>query len=290
MTVKRVIFALVVVLAVLCVIILARHATEQPEPTYEGKTVSAWALALNIATTRPAADELFRKIGTNAVPALVRMLQTRDPLLARPLRALGRRLPDRLSRGMFRIVDPYDAGRKRAAAAAALRIVGARAQAALPTLQSALRDNETISWHAALTLAELGPPGLAALTNALPAARMPQAGFICYALGSQGVSASNAVPALAATLRSGSPQAAEPAAHALASIGRSALPALENALAHTNLQVRVAVADALGTMGPWARKTTPKLLEMARSDQAPAHRAATNALAKLGVPYEETAQ
>lgn len=272
-------FGLAVVIA--GVILVARH-TAKPERSYDGKPISAWALALNLATTRLEAEKVLRKADSNAVPELVRMLQTPDPMLARPVKALGRRLPSKAGQGMFRMIDPFAAGSKRAAAAEALRMIGPHAEAALPSLQKALFDNDAVSWNAAQALGQFGPAGFVALTNALPKATPAQVGFICYALGTQGPAASNAVPVLITELRSGLPQTAQAAARALSAIGRAALPELNDCLSDSNLQVRIFAAEALGRIGRPARQSAPRLMEMAERDEAPARAAATNALALIG--------
>jgi HEAT repeat protein len=261
---------------------LAARSTAAPEQIYDGKPTSAWALALNLANTRLQAEQVLRKADSNAVPDLVRMLQTPDPLLARPVKALGRHLPTKAGQGVFRVMDPFAAAAKRTAAAEALRMIGPHAEAALPALQKALLDNDAVSWHAAQALAEFGPTGLVALTNALPKAAPSQAGFICYALGTQGPAASNAIPLLVAELRSGRAQPAESAARALSAMGRAAVPELGDCLSDSNLQVRIFAAEALGRIGRPARQSAPKLVEMAERDEAPARAAATNALAQIG--------
>jgi HEAT repeat protein len=93
------------------------------------------------------------------------------------------------------------------------------------------------------------------------------------------------VPQLARALEDGPPQVRKLAAWALGIIGpeaRAALPQLEQALKDKSAQVRFLAAYALGEMGPLAREATPALARRLR-DPDPAVRArAAEALREIG--------
>jgi HEAT repeats len=252
-----------------------------PQPTYEGKTVSNWAFALNYAGTQRQAEKAILTLGSNAVPSLVQLLRAPDPILAKPIQALGRCFPSRFSRGLYRLTDPFAAAAGRAAAARSLRVLGPRARAALPALTDALFDDPIVSWNAALTLAQFGEAGLTALTRALPRSPPANAGGICYALGTQGPSASNAVPTLAAIMETAPPPVAESAGKALGAIGRVAVPRLRETLEHGNTPARVLAVNALAIAGPPARTALPKLMRMAAEDEPPVRAAVVAALPRI---------
>jgi HEAT repeat protein len=262
-------------------VLLMLRRPPMPEPTYGAKPLSAWLRALNVAGTEEEAEHAILSFGSNAVPALVYLLRTPDPVLARPVQAIGRRSPMRMSRLLYRLVNPFAAPAQRAQAARALRTLGPQAQAALPALTNALRDDQTVSWYAALALAQFGGPGITALTNALPSSSPEQARCICYALGTQGMSASNAIPALARLIETGPPSVAETAARALTQVGRLALPTFGKLLEHPNAPVRIQAAKALAAMGPPARPALPQVLKVARKDQPAVRAVAIDALISI---------
>ena len=263
------------------ILIWKARSPAAPELMCQGKPVSAWALALNSAGTQRQAEEVILSLGSNAVPSLVRLLRTPDPILARTVKAIGRRTPDKLSRVLYQMVNPFAAPAQRARAAQALRILGPAAISALPALTNALSDDQTVSWYAALTLAQLGEPGITALSGALPKSAPAQAGYICYALGTQGPSASNAIPVLATVMETGPAQVAERAASALADIGRLAVPRLLQTLEHPDPAVRILAINALARLGPPARAALPRLIDVAKEDQAIVRVMAIDALPKI---------
>jgi HEAT repeat protein len=272
------------VLAALGLAILLSRRSAPPEPLCQGKTISAWAvdsLVSPVAQDREQASKVLRESGTNALPSLIRVLRTPDPVLAKPARFLGRHLPDKLSRALFRIVNPLEAPRQRAAAAQALRLLGPEAAPALPYLSRALGDEPTVAWYAALCLAQLGPPGTIALGEGLSPVHRPQADFICYALSTQGSAASNSIPALSRLLQHSSPDLTQKAAAALAAMGPTAVPELIRSLTNKDAQARVVTINALAGMGPLGRAAVPKLMELAHRDEASVREAAVHALAQI---------
>ncbi len=253
------------------------------EPVYCGKSVSSWALDLNSPSepTRDAAKLNIQAFGDDAVPSLVRMLQTPNPIFGRPIRAVGTRLPRTASTFLFRLVNPFRAPAMRAAAAHAIGLMGPSAQAAVPALTKALHDEKTVAWYSALALAKRGNPGVQALVQSLTNTAPDQCGFVCYALSTQGVTASNAVPLLAKLLETGRSDVSEQAGLALSNVGPLAVPVLTHALEHTNLAVRLVAIRGLAVMGPIARGALPKLREKADLDEAAAKAAAVEALLQI---------
>jgi hypothetical protein len=75
----RIILTLVVVTALLAA--LARQVLRPHQPTYQGKTFNTWLDQYSNSTTlksRDTAQAAIQKIGTNAVPILLKMIRTHD--------------------------------------------------------------------------------------------------------------------------------------------------------------------------------------------------------------------
>lgn len=215
-----------------------------PEPTYQGKPISAWLD--DFAVRKGDYYTAVREIGTNGLPYAVRSLARNDskwhkkyaelqPKLPRFLRTI---LPD--PKRNLQVVDganvfsyvgsnsipdaitllKHRSPTVRQAAAwglGVLRRQTAAANQAIPALIDALRDNERmVRWHAAFALKEMG----ADASNAVPALTKvladtgtgPQTNDFFYlravvavALGKIGPKASSALPALRAAMQESNP-------------------------------------------------------------------------------------
>src|SRR5438876_4919 len=93
---------------------------------FQGKSVKSWALQFYApsSTLRDEAAGTFRTLGSNAVPALVHLLGTRDSFLRIQLRALTPKLPARARPFVGQVMRGPDAAMVRAAAARSLAAVG----------------------------------------------------------------------------------------------------------------------------------------------------------------------
>ena len=240
------------------------------------------ALTSPSPATRDQAAAKLQALGPAAVPDLVRLLRTPDPFLARPARRVARWLPAKANARLFRIINPLEAAAKRAAAAQALRILGPGAHAAIPALSRALEDDLTVAWYASLALAQMGPDGLEALSTRLSTVPPIQCGYICYALGTQGQSASNATPNLVLLLEKDDPVISDKAATALGNMGRLGVPGLLRASTNQHGHVRTLAIGALSRIGPLARDAIPRLVTMAKEDQPGVREAAVEALGQVG--------
>ena len=87
---KRVHIALAVLLVALGGVI-GWQVLSLREPVCEGKRLSFWLRSYSSDGDSPVADEALRTIGTNAIPALLAMLQAKDSTLKMKLVALGLR-------------------------------------------------------------------------------------------------------------------------------------------------------------------------------------------------------
>lgn len=283
---KTFLFAMLAVALAATLALLIARQSQEPELLFDGKLVSSWALQLNSpsAASRDEAEKEVRNFDTDAVPALVRMLRTPDPILAKPLRVTQPVLPRRLAHALARSVDPFQAPLKRASAAQALRLMGPKAGGALKDLAHALRGGGTASWHASLALSGLGSPGIDELSRSLaPSAGLSDSslGFVCYALGTQGATASNAIPGLATLLQSGRPPVAEKAAAALATMGKWPVPQLLGALSNSDVHIKLLAIDTLAQIGPPAQDSASALNDLASNGPALVRNPAAEALVRI---------
>jgi HEAT repeat protein len=133
------------------------------EPAYQGKPLSAWLDEFigGPGDTNQAAFVAFRELGTDAIPALLKISQSGDPPFQRLILGLNRMQ----SLVRFPVRDPWP---RRCAASFALYAMGANAKPALPALTKLLFHTNT-ALLVAISLAGMGsdglPPLIAALTN-----------------------------------------------------------------------------------------------------------------------------
>jgi HEAT repeat protein len=131
------------------------------EPVCRGKRLSAWLKEANgyPGDTNQAAFVAFRELGTNAIPALLKTLQSGDPPFQRLILELNRLQP--LVHFPVRETE-----RQRRAASCALYAMGTHAKPALPALTNLL-FHANILWLSTVPLAGMGSEGLAPLIAAL---------------------------------------------------------------------------------------------------------------------------
>ncbi len=159
-----------ILLALLCLALaggLVWMLSRPVEPAYQGKPLSAWLNDLYPQLnedTNQAASAAFRQMGTNVIPALLKIIQSGDP----PFEDLFSELNRVQSHVHFPVRERWH---QRWAASRALYAMGANARPAFPTLTNLLLHDSTAT-YGALPLAGMGsealPPLLAALTNQSP--------------------------------------------------------------------------------------------------------------------------
>src|SRR2546428_7542236 len=174
------------------------------EPAYQGKPLSAWLNEIFLnefnfsgvpGDTNKAALVAFLEMGTNAIPALLKIIQSDDP----PFEGLFSELNGMQSRVHFPVRETR---RQRWAASFALYAMGANAISAFPTLTNLLFDTKVLVSGAFPTMALAGlgsegvPPLLAALTNQNALIRLSAASGLGWARSDLNI----VVPALIARL------------------------------------------------------------------------------------------
>lgn len=146
--------------------VLCRSNSREPE--YAGRTLHSWLakaeevwLRGSALTKDPVQDEVasaVRKIGTNALPELIRLLESRDGAISRGLAAWGHACPELP-------FHPAGAEQKHIRALLGFKFLGPVAGPAVPKLIALLQSSEEeTALLAARALARIGP----AATNAVP--------------------------------------------------------------------------------------------------------------------------
>ena len=232
--------------------VLGFQVLRSSEPRYQGKRLTEWLADNDTEKTREqhlAAQEAVRKVGTNALPTLVRMLRTKDSLLKGKLTALARKQP--LVNFHFTGADT-----RRWRAVHGIYALGPAAKSAVPRIVAILEDKD---------------PGvkITAVT----------------ALGLMQSAAESAIPSLLKILTDNDPDVRRNAAEALGRIGRRpeiVVPALVDRLQDIDIGVRLFAILALSDgFGPKAKAAVPALLKAIEDPQETIHRSARDALTQI---------
>lgn len=185
---------------------------------YDGKTIRAWAM-LVAAPDPKVRDQVhaeFKRLGSNAVPVLIEMVQERDPALRSAMWSTAWRLPRSLRRMALKNVNWTNAIEVRVAAARSLAIVGPEADGALPALEGELHDPEVrVRLDVAAALAHIGRESLPVLMRALQDADPEVRHAAAYGLGELGLEAQPAIPLLTQALQDQDQQVRSAAAYSL---------------------------------------------------------------------------
>ena len=252
---KLVIASIVALVVAIAAILLVRDEQQFRLATHNGKTVKEWAGELHLnydPRMTNAATEAFVIMGSNAVPALRSLLNTREPIYERTFLQQARRIPVAARQYLFQKIKPGHTTQYRVSAARALGIIGPAAGDALPELLDALSEtNSQITWVAAQNISALGPKAIEAVmglvTNDNPSVRHTA----IYALGE---AKTNALPATALLIRATmdtNQNVRASAFYSLSRIGRPALPlTAEMAATHPDADIRNAAFRSLIVMMP----------------------------------------
>jgi HEAT repeat protein len=165
---------LILMTIVLCQ--FAIHSAQAKEPVYDGRPLSDWLLG------RPDEEQqnAIRQIGTNAIPILLDILGATD----KTVKKVVAKLDNKALRQAVRSGD-YDIENLKVLAVNGFGLLGTNAESAVPQMVKLLNNDET-SFHAAQSLAEVGPKGFAALTNSLTSQNANVRNSVVFALGQKG--------------------------------------------------------------------------------------------------------
>jgi HEAT repeat protein len=243
------------------------------EPAYQGKSVSAWLNEFNgvpVDTTQ-AAFVAFREMGTNAIPALLRVVQSYDSPFNRMILE-----PDRMQTLVhFPLVEKWhqrasERSQQRWAATFALYAMGTNAKPALPALTNLLFHTNTQFFSGAL--AGMGPEGLsamiAALTNQNADIRLSAATGLMWGRSDLNL----VVPALIARLSDQDSGVHRTAVLVLGQLHAEpglAVPALMEDFPGKDPELRSLILEALGRFETNGKAAVPMFLEtLSDNDQA----------------------
>ena len=248
------------------------------EPAYQGKPLSAWLKDLYPEwkeDVNPHAVVALRAMGINAIPALLKIIQSYDSPFDRMILE-----PDRLqSLVHLPLVEKWherslERSQQRWAASYALYALGTNARPALPALTNLFFHSSTviISALSAVPLAGMGseglPPLLAALTNRNADIRLSAATGLTWARSDLNL----VVPALIERLSD-----QDRTVHFTAVLGLGqlhaepglAVPALMEDFPGKDPELRSLILEALGRFETSGKAAVPMLLEsLSDNDQA----------------------
>jgi HEAT repeat protein len=249
----------------------------------------------------PAAFALGNMLARDAIPDLRKLIQDKDEETQLPLVAAGALVlidsenKESVNLALPKLIAALDDKSEmvRREAAAALRQIGPAASSAAPALARSLRDEKSsVAAEFLWTLTALGPEGV---TQALPnilemlSSRDPHVRCTaCYAAGSIGPAAREAIPILEKNLQEPDKFLQLASAWALvqidaerSGIAKECVDPLIRGLGLSNPRARVEAASALGLLGPAAKSAVPALTEATHADEEEVRTAAIGALQKI---------
>ncbi len=270
-------FTLISTLTSTCLIAVA--SARSSEPVYNGKPLSEWLYILQVGYTSTGEPvdydttrEAIRQMGTNAIPTLLDILGATDRnkwWVLRRLKSPG--FKEAFRNRNVSTGDLEDIG------AQGFAILGTNAVSAIPKINKLFRNSESCS-AAAKALAQLGPEGFAALTNALSDKNLVNT--IVWTIGEKGGSDTQTITKiLVGALKSPEWETRGSAAHFLAKKDATlAIPALIPMLDDSVYLPREGAAEALESYGPAAKAAIPKLLSLCTNNWNPMYISALRAI------------
>jgi hypothetical protein len=244
------------------------------EPSYAKRPFTAWMDDLspkNPEKTRQRAKEAIEKMGTDALPFLLKELRALDESSITNYYSTG------LETQRFKIFAAFEA-------------LGPIAKPAIPQLTDMMRAGGNSSCSAAHALTTVGPEGALSLSSALTNGALPLRVCIAQIVSDAGTNAWITIPALLDCLKYQSSQSNLSvelrgfAAASLGSIGNRpdiVVPALIEALKDDNRGVRFSAARALGRYGKDAQSAISALRAALNDSDSHVRSVAASALRQI---------
>src|SRR6266487_2638971 len=275
-------FALVGLLAVSAAV-AGFFAARAREPVYQGKRLSEWLQALDKNTftkeSRAQATEAVRRIGTNGIPFLEKMLRS-DPWLRQKLIEFS----DKQSVIRLHLTTAEE---RRRLTLEGIKALGPLARPLIPKLIEILKDDSPLQAKsiAFVGLARIGPDAVLPLTPILTNASPHRRSAAVISLAMLSTNAQAAVPALVERLESDKDNrvraaAAKALGHIL-SEPEVAVPALVKQLSDADPIIRAQAALALRKFGRQAQAAVPALVKTMKDENLNIRSVAAAALKEI---------
>jgi HEAT repeat protein len=245
-------------LACTCAFVVFAFSAVAKEPAYHHKPLARWLKAYDSAKPGSADEaqsiDAIRHIGTNAVPALIAMLTTRDINVQQ-------------------------------SAVHGFEILGELGDSGVPALTNLLfSTNPVVNILAANSLGYIGAAALPGLMNALTNHSYNMATLAALSIPEMGTNALPAVPCFLRDLASRNHFVRERAADALGNLHLEpeiVVPALTNLLTDPSLTARCLALNSLAQFGDMGRPAIPVIMPLLEDTDATVRASATNALYDL---------
>ncbi len=278
---------------------LASWPRRPPEPSYQGKRLGEWLRQYDVSfMPRPNtnADAAIREIGTNALPYLLNQLASSNP--KRPYGIILNSGNKVFYEGLHMRKEPWsDPAEDRAwQAAAGLAALGPSASNAVPALVGLLDKPEITCSAAAGALADIGPPALPALAQALTNRSVSVRINALRAISGMRCDVGASLQAVLVCLHDTNMMSRRTVqSQAIRALGNmhdrpvQATSALVNFLDEPNPLVRVNAIWSLGRLGPGAYQALPAITNALTDPNADVRKYATNTLRAIIAPGGGTA-
>jgi hypothetical protein len=290
---------------------------QEKEPEYNGKKLSEWMQPYDLRYSerrsigrideigQKLADDVVRHIGTNALPWMLKWIAYEPPAWKEALGWIVWKMPATPAawawalRCRFPGYDP-ESYHSQAIARTAFKILGPEAVPAAPALARIARKarSEDRRSSAMYALSCIGRGALPVLTQALEDKKLKHtAAHVIVNMSDAGVDITQAMPAILMIERETTEVAKTNSSLALwrayaisaptywnplmPTYPRCLISALTNCLQHTNIEIRVQAANALGRLDEAAQPAVPALKEALDYPAIALQEAALDALEKI---------
>lgn len=263
------------IMAACLVVGLAFQFLHPGTPEYQGKSLNTWLkrLEYSYGDTNDAAFLAFREMGTNAIPALLHVIQSGGTPFQKMILKFNR------SQSVVQL--PYGKPWIRTRAATwALYAMGTNAAPALPVLTNLLFHSNALA-SSTTVLAGIGPEALPALMTALTNQNDRIRHSAASGLGWERSDASIIVPALIARLQDRNRLVHVAAVSSLGQLHAQAelvVPALIKDFPGNDALLRCAILVSLSQFESKAKESVPMLVEALKDSDESVRRSATFAL------------
>ena len=250
--------------------------------TYQGRSVAAWTEQTEAMepAVREAAARAFQALGTQALPDLIRMLESEDAVWRRGLWALAPKLPTQARQVLLRKIGSPQAPRRQILAARCVALLRSRGEPAIPALMRVVHGaNEQARSEASLALGCIGKAALPALISALDHRDLNvRINALCALNAIPPADRQDATPALIRNVIDPDVRVSSSAYQILVRQDSALVPSLTNALSSPDRTDREGAALALTQMGVRTEQSAATLEEMLRSQDVNTRRTTLRAI------------